>query len=125
MQSEDLGIAKHPCPESAPPACTPPLGSVREGHPGLAISWGSWPSAQAGTLGPRPKRSSMLPLVCSSPEAQDTAQCPVLAEPASHSQLQEDMAGQVGLEPAGGSCWKLGRDVGVLDLSISLASGLV
>uniref|UniRef100_A0A8D0WER8 PH and SEC7 domain-containing protein 2 n=2 Tax=Sus scrofa TaxID=9823 RepID=A0A8D0WER8_PIG len=39
----------------------------------------------------------MLPLVCSSPEAQDTAQCPVLAEPASHSQLQEDMAGQPGL----------------------------
>lgn len=85
-QSEDLGHCFTPLHRS-PPLYTPPLGSLREGGPGSAISGLSWLSARQGLWAPRPEWSSMLPLVCPPPEAEDTAQCPVLAEPPSHSQL--------------------------------------
>lgn len=53
-QSEDLGHCFTPLHRS-PPLYTPPLGSLREGGPGSAISGLSWLSAQAGTLGPPPR----------------------------------------------------------------------
>ena len=66
----------------------------------MAISGLNWPSAQAGTLGPPPRVELNAVPCLPTPETKDTAQCPVLAEPPPGSQLQEDMAGQVGLEPA-------------------------
>lgn len=99
VQSEGLGYFFTPLTRS-PPLCTPLLGSEREGVFWLSYFWAQLALSPGRDSGPPARRSSMLPLVCPPPETEDTAQCPVLAEPLSHSQLQEDKAGQVGFEPA-------------------------
>lgn len=95
------------------PLYVPLLGLIKRRGSWLSYFLGSaGPQPRQGLWAPRPEWSSMLLLVCPLPEAEDTAQCPVLAEPPSYSELQEDMAGQVGLEPTQGSCWNLGDEVG-------------
>lgn len=82
------------------PFLSPSLGFIKRGRSWLRYFWAQLALSPGRDSGPLPRMELNAAPCLLTPRSRGSAQCPVLAEPPSWSQLQEDMAGQVRLETA-------------------------